>query len=279
MPLFSERQGYKEIRQVIQLKSVDDILKSGLWNLISACLFEEATGFLSSGASNRRVLNLCRALWMSYFKRRIDEIDDYWPRTYEHLRDYFFECEWFEVYDFLEFVVQTYEFKANERAEFTEFVNNVLERELSAYRLINGEFAEITSEQEIASIEEAIKNTSSPVAAHLQRALELLADRASPDYRNSIKESISAVESVASRIAKGKGTLGQLIKKLNEETGLHPALQSAFSNLYGYASDEGGVRHALMDTQRVDFHDAKFMLVICSAFVGFIEGKASKSTK
>lgn len=278
MPRFSERQGYKEVRQTIQVKSVDDTLKNGLWNLVSTGLFDEVSGFLSSSL-NVRALFLCRALWMSYFKRPIDEIDDYWPHTYKYLRKYFFECEWFEVYDFLEFVVQHYQFKGDGEAQFADLVNTVLERELSAYRLIKGEFAQITSEQEITAIEEAIENTSSPVAAHLQRALELLSDRTAPDYRNSIKESISAVESIASRITKSKGTLGQLIKKLNDETDLHPALQSAFSSLYGYTSDEGGVRHALMEAQRVDFHDAKFMLVICSAFIGFIEGKDSKSIK
>jgi len=102
----------------------------------------------------------------------------------------------------------------------------------------------------------------------------LLSDRNAPDYRNSIKESISAVESlVASVLKPEKGTLGQLIKRLEDEIGLHPALKQAFSSLYGYSSDEGGIRHALTEAERVDFNDAKFMLVVCSAFVNFVEGK------
>ncbi len=52
----------------------------------------------------------------------------------------------------------------------------------------------------------------------LKRALELFSDRGSPDYRNSIKESISAVESfVIFTTGKDKGTLGQLTKKLETE--------------------------------------------------------------
>ena len=91
-----------------------------------------------------------------------------------------------------------------------------------------------------------IEGNAGPVNTHLRRSLELLSDRNSPDYRNSIKESISGVESlVAATVNKGKGTLGQLIKKLEDEIGLHPALKTAFSNLYGYTSDEGGIRHAL----------------------------------
>jgi hypothetical protein len=61
-----------------------------------------------------------------------------------------------------------------------------------------------------------------------------LSDRRTPDYRNSVKESIYAVESlVATLVGIEKGTLGQWIKKLEEEIGLHPALWTAFSSLYG----------------------------------------------
>jgi hypothetical protein len=104
--------------------------------------------------------------------------------------------------------------------------------------------------------------------------LELLSDRTTPDYRNSIKESISAVESLVARTLKAeKGTLGQLIKRLEDEIGLHPALKTAFNSLYGYTSDESGIRHALTEGDKVDFHDAKFMLVVCAAFVNFVKGK------
>jgi hypothetical protein len=102
----------------------------------------------------------------------------------------------------------------------------------------------------------------------------LLASRDAPDYRNSIKESISAVESlVAITLGTDKGTLGQLLKRLEDEIGLHPALKTAFSNLYGYASDEGGIRHALLEAERVEYEDAQFFLVVCSAFTNYVQSK------
>jgi hypothetical protein len=98
----------------------------------------------------------------------------------------------------------------------------------------------------------------------------LFSDRKSPDFRNSIKESISAVETLVKIATESdKGTLGELIKKL----GVHGALEKAFSNLYGYTSDEGGIRHSLMDEPNPAFDDAKFMLVVCSAFVNFVQSK------
>ncbi len=57
---------------------------------------------------------------------------------------------------------------------------------------------------------------------------------------------------------------------------LHPALKAAFSQLYGYTSDEEGIRHALLDESRVGFPEAKFMLVACSAFVSFASEWTSK---
>ncbi|MFY9907088.1 MAG: hypothetical protein WBD45_07565 [Terriglobales bacterium] len=116
------------------------------------------------------------------------------------------------------------------------------------------------------------------MSTHLNRALELLSDRKSPDYRNSIKESISAVESLVSTTVGAKGTLGQLIKRLGDEIELHPALGKMFGTLYGYTSDADGIRHALMDLPTLTFDDAKFFLVVCSAFVNFAQAKVATAS-
>src|SRR5258708_2979163 len=71
-----------------------------------------------------------------------------------------------------------------------------------------------------------------------------------------------------------KATLGDALKKL-EEIGisLHPALKSAFSQLYGYTSDASGIRHSLLAQSVLDLEDAKLMLVLCSAFVNFLKAR------
>ncbi len=53
-------------------------------------------------------------------------------------------------------------------------------------------------------------------------------------------------------------------------------MKEAFSRLYGYTSDEGGIRHAMQEDAKCDFDDAKYMLVTCSAFVSFLVAKAGK---
>jgi hypothetical protein len=220
---------------------------------------------------------LCERLWFNYFKKPLDNLDNKWTKVLEQLRHYFFECEWFEIYDFIEFVANNYR-RYQFKDRFISGCNELLEKEMSAYRFVDGVITRITEQHEVEEIEQALAIASGPVTTHLRRSLELLSDREAPDYRNSIKESISAVESfVLSQVESEKGTLGKLLKQLEGQIGLHPALKTAFSNLYGYTSDEGGIRHAMTELDATDFNDAKFMLVVCSAFINFVEGKTQKN--
>ena len=226
---------------------------------------------------------LFERLWQDHFKQPLDELDDAWPITFEDIKEHLFACEWYEVYDLLEFVANNYGEDADTSeviSEFTDACNSVLKRELSAYRFVRRKLVQITSEEEIAEIEEALTAPDSltPVRSHLNSAVDLLANRESPDYRNSIKESISAVEAL-SRLITGdsKTTLGKALKTIDASVPLHGALQKAFGNLYGYSSDADGIRHSLMDENTLDFEDAKFMLVACSAFTNYLMEKASKA--
>src|SRR5437667_5935692 len=93
----------------------------------------------------------------------------------------------------------------------------------------------VISEQEIAEISEAL-SVSRAYTQHLEQALNLLADRKSPDYRNSIKESISAVEAICQLVTgSSRTTLGEALRRLESKLGsFHPALKNAFNSLYGY---------------------------------------------
>src|SRR5689334_2509688 len=115
---------------------------------------------------------------------------------------------------------------------------------MSAYRFVDGVIVQLTAEEEIAEIEQLL-NAPVPlksVSTHLRTALDLLSDRTKPDYRNSIKESISAVESTCNLITGGKDTLGEALKKVETTVAIHPALKKGFGNIYGYTSDASGIR-------------------------------------
>jgi hypothetical protein len=219
-------------------------------------------------------------LWTDYFKQPLDNIrNKTWSYIYGQIREHFFKCSWNEVYDFIEFIANNYRDKDNNK-EFMKYCNSILERELSAYRFVGGKITPITSEPEISEIEKALDTRDSlkTVKTHLKRALELLSDRESPDYRNSIKESISAVEAICKLITNNeKATLGQTLDQIGNKVDLHPALKKAFDSLYGYTNDAEGIRHALLEESHLSFEDAKFMLVSCSAFINYLINKASKA--
>ncbi len=156
-----------------------------------------------------------------------------------------------------------------------ESANLYLKREYVGYRFINEQLTPISDEYEVDAIEQALNNPYSSVYEHLSKANKLLADRVSPDYENSIKESISAVEAlceVLTGITGKEASLGKLLKKL-EDNGvvIHAGLKAAFNMLYGYTSDANGIRHAgNIGGPSSTFEEAKFMLVSCSAFVNYL---------
>jgi hypothetical protein len=279
MSLFSERMGLTPVRSTVQVRSMDNGLRNGLWNVFSCGILPERR--VVPLASNAFALALCTAIWRDYFKAPVDEMPAAWLSTYGQLKDYFFKCPWFRVYDFLEFAARNLaQLYADLTSDFITACNAVLKKELSAYRFVGTEIAPITSEQEIKEIEEALELPSvlKPVSQHLARALELLADRVSPDYRDSVKESILAVEALSQLVTGDtKATLGEALKVIEDAVGLHGALKAALSSLYGYTSDAEGIRHALLEEPTLDLEDAKFMLVACSAFVNYLVEKACKA--
>ncbi len=146
--------------------------------------------------------------------------------------------------------------------------------------MLGGKFAPITNEAEMAEVEAAAANQEDAVRVHLNAAIGFLSDRKKPDYRNSIKESISAIESLMKILTGVKSaTLSEGLKRINSVVELHPALRQAFEKLYAYTSDEEGVRHAIFDKSKVTHGDAKFILVSCSAFINYVFEKFAEKNQ
>ena len=270
--LFSQRHGYKPVKSVGQRESMDDDLRNKLWSVLQIGFFENADKYnwIKDFPELEHVLI---RLWFDFFKRPLDDLDHHWPTTKRHVRTWFFKAAWCEVLDFVEFWTQQVR-DARRRETLTGIANHVLEAELSAYRFVDDRLVELTSESELATIETALKDTTplKGVNEHLRTALALWADRKKPDHRNSIKESISAVESLTRLIAASpKATLGDALKRLKDRgVSLHPALEKSWSALYGWTNDEQGIRHALIDEPNVGAAEARYMFVSCSAFINYL---------
>lgn len=272
---FSERLGHQTIRTQLQIENIDEGLKNTLW---SAFLESFLKTLSDDSYGGYNLGEFVRSLWVSFFKLPVDTAptDDsgfVWKDSLiNHLRDFFLNNKnWYDPYDLLQFSVQFAD------VEFIPFVNRILEKEKSGYRFVNAELIQITSKVEIDEIEQAVEATTNieAVNLHLNAALKYLSDKENPIYRNSVKESISAVESVCKIYTKNeKSTLGDALSKLEKDGSIHPALKKAFSSLYGYTSDSAGIRHSLIANDRqVDFHEAKFMLVTCTSFINYLLSK------
>ena len=285
MARFSERIGVTLPKTVLQVDSMDDDLRNGLWNIYYTFALQalDINRHLSLIKDPPRK-QLIKAVWADHFKQPLDQFHRNGRQAVDQIRTLYFRGDWAAAYDLVDFVAQhigeAFEYRPAEmEAAFVGFLNQVLEREMSGYRFVGNQLTPITHAEEIAALDSALKLPTDPVRAHVEAAVALLSDRKSPDYRNSIKESISAVEAMCQIITGDeKANLGQALKKL-EARGipLHAALRNSFSSLYGYTNDAEGIRHALLEESTLDFEDAKFMLVSCSAFVNYLAAKAAKA--
>jgi len=273
MKRFSQRIGATVAPSIIQLESMSDALRNSIWNLLVSLFDEGDTGWW-------RIAELSSQF---FFKLPVDELPSYNNRRQEWLKKQFYAMPWYEVYDFVEFILEWYE-RSNVRQKFRKaqlfaVFNHLFEEELSGYRFVGNELAPISSPAEVAAIESALATTSATglagAHAHIAAALRLLAKRPDPDYRNSIKESISAVEALAKQLGSSasQGLAGALAE-LGKKVPLHGGLRAGLLSLYGYTSDEGGIRHAMLEEPRLGYDEAKYMAVACSAFINFLAAKA-----
>ncbi len=277
--LFSNRKGLKADDKLAQIEGIDADLRNALWNVFDRSFLRTYQAFsIQTTVEQSNLTQAFHFLWDLYFKRTIDTIPRFFQDAATEVRACFFGCQWYEVYDLLEFTAQFLLLDGRGEAFRTD-LNWALERENSGYRMVGIRIAQLTSKEEIGAVEEALRDTEDlgGVNNHLRLALKHFSDRKAPDYRNCIKESISAVEAMVQLITGEKGApLGKALSKVDKTIPIHGALRQAFSNLYGYTSDAEGIRHALLDEPTLSHGDAKFMLVSCSAFINYLRAKASE---
>lgn len=278
MALFSERYGYTKPSDVIIRERITPEIQNAIFN--SIIKLEKSLTFNELGYIENYFTIIERDICEYYLNQKII---DYKPGYIIDLIDDS-SILWYKKLDLLELIIKTLVKYCNmppisEKIikDYIENINYEFERLKFSYRVINNQIVEITSEEEIKSIETALTTGDGNIREHLSRALELYSKRPVADYRNSIKESISAVE-VFCREKTGEDTLGKALNKL-ELNGIviHKLLKSAFDKLYAYTNQpDTGARHALMDNDGAyvpQAEEALFMLVSCSAFINYLNKK------
>jgi hypothetical protein len=255
---FSDRIGVTQPKTLLQRDVLDTPLKNLLWEVCLNILQEE---------DRRDVATTRREIWIHFFKRSTDTMPPYGRDARARIREWFYSSDWYDVYNFIEFVAQMHPKSA-------DAFNFFLTQEKSIYRLIDGQLCPISDETEVDSVKNALSvpDRFGGARRHVSEALAMYSRKPTPDYRNAIKEAISAVESAAKIISNDEhATLGDAIKKIGQNHPMHGAFKEAILKLYGYASDENGIRHALLtDTSNVGEAEAHFMIVACSALINYM---------
>lgn len=273
---FAERIGIKKPKIELSKDNLSSELRNTLWSIICTEVLSKLNTRVSYGDSFSELVSFFKVLWIDFFKWPIDSLSVsqgqfYNEKDYNRLREWFFKAEWYDVYELLEFIAEISE------PEFQEICNNYLKKEFSAYRFVSGNLVELNSKEEVIEIEKTLKSSDkfAPVQIHIKTALKLISDKKSPDYRNSIKESISAVESLCKIIINDESaTLGAALTAIERKHNLPKSLKSGFSSIYGYTSDNGGIRHGLLNGDvEITFDEARFMLIACSAFINYLTAK------
>lgn len=256
---------------MLKKDEMPDHLRTSIWNVFYEFIFKKAEGEIENYFDDSN-LKFIRVLWDKFFKGNLWDFDRLGP-VYKvmKIKETYEKLQWFEIYDLIEFVLSKMQVRDTKNLVWGR-IERVLEEERTSYRIIKGLVVPLTSDEEIKEIEKTlnIPDKYKSVSGHFSKALELFSKRPEADYANSIKESISAVDVLVQIILGKEGTLGKLVDGLD----IHPALKKAFSNLYGWTSDDAGIRHPKSkEPLSCGESEARYMLITCSAFINYLTAK------
>jgi len=179
---FSERYGHVTPRESFQVESMSPELKNRIWNQIQIYYFDNIEVSLDAsieptriqrGFGSRNLIEISGETFMqilndeeysffvniydSFFKMNIKPsgfLDD----INKKVKQKFDRFSWYEVYDFIEYVSETFP-NSTVNSNFRVKINEVLEEERSGYRFVNEFIAPVIDEVEINEIEEVFESS------------------------------------------------------------------------------------------------------------------------
>ena len=264
---FSERYGYLKPSEVIIREQITPEIQNAICN----CLHVFSRKLLHD-----RYKILERYIWCYFLNQRLDSFQSNTNLIKNYIQNN--RIDWYSKLDIIETILSFdfEDYNSDAVNTFTDHLNYEFERLKFGYRVVENQIVEITSEEEIKAIETAIDENKENVKLHLNNALKLYAQRPEADYRNSIKESISAVEALSREITGDKGLSFAKMEAAGYK--IPHVLRKSFEMLYGYTNNPTtGIRHALMN-ETAEYlpgaDEALFMLVSCSAFINYLNSKS-----
>lgn len=267
---FEQAEGVAPLPSQLALGELSRQLRSVLWAIVHGLLNESKSrsdyGYGGSYIGGPFAATL-KDYWILHEFNFSDEYTNDFSFWEKKLGDIFKVLPYTTVFGFLQFVLR----HRNCPHRFSQAIDSALQYGKAAY-FVSGDTilpAATTQDKDVveAALEASEKGGYLGARAHLVRAGGLLSQGS---WADSVRESIHAVESVT-RIISGEGaTLSAALNFLQKQGRMNPNLKRAMNALYDYASDEHGVRHALIFGEAdVSENDAVYMFSVCSAFVTY----------
>lgn len=185
--------------------------------------------------------------------------------------EYFKECPWNHLFDFVEYVLTLDPDRAGTLAEK---YNKIFRLHGCKYRLVNGRVVPIVNELEIREITKAMNTGVEATDTAYKEAISLLSKRHNPDYNAVIAKTSNALESMVLAIATENAvteiTLGRAIGKLESKgVVIEDRMKGLIKSIYHYACN-AGIRHGGATTVVTTEADAILVLVISAAAINYL---------
>jgi hypothetical protein len=123
--------------------------------------------------------------------------------------------------------------------------------------------------ERLEKIAETLTDEFEPARDHYRKAVRF-ANARPLDPENSIKEIISAVESVGRVLYPGANTLGDVVKDMRKQNKFPQLLIIVIEKFYAYTCSEPAVRHGGPVSSRVLSDDAEFCLHMGAALIRYM---------
>jgi hypothetical protein len=269
---FAQAEGQEALPSQLKLGQLSDALRARLWAVVFEELVNSNEDDLWIGNPWRTAL---RSLFVEHWHKPADEFPtklDWWVKR---LKPTFLTGTYVDVLGLVQIFLRH---PNTSTTIFSQAIDEALSSSMAAYRVADWDtIVPYASEAEGKTLEQAFADLAvteyNGARAHLRKAAEeLTAGR----FADSVRESIHAVEAVV-RTIEPDNDFGRALAKLEAQGRTHRALKKSFTALYGYTSDERGIRHSLLDAgdANVDETAALFMLGACAAFVSYLIHQAA----
>ena len=274
---FSQRNGLAPIPQPLKLGYISDEFRKTCWNLFYLIIFDGQKKTSLENKSryyNKKSGHFINQSLAEFFKESIDETPKWTKYCEKKYKNLFLSEEYDKILDFIEYILRIFP----QLFSIDPFLN-IFKKNLLAYTIVDEKCPTIVpaatpeeGETIRQAFEAAKEDKYEPVRKHLRKSAERINANQPAD---AMRESIHAVESVL-RIVTDEKDFNKALQKFKTSHRIHKALKGAFEKLYGYTSDEPGIRHGLGDQPEspAGMDEAVFMLGTCAAFVGYVIRKS-----